>query len=172
MTEFGGPSSVESIDWKTLFGKLLAIWPYGREMVVTRFGEKAAIRADVYDLDSGVPVSMDALIFPRALVMQLGSTVRGRAVVGRLAQGESRNAQTPPWKLMDPTPEDLARASAYFSANPPRVRQQMSSAAPVATSAQTPAQPAAPVGYSQQQYQPLPQASYPQPPANEQRPPF
>ena len=62
---FDGPA-VMGVDWKTLYGKLLAIFPYGREIAVTRFGESACVRADIYDLAATEPVSLDALIFPKA----------------------------------------------------------------------------------------------------------
>ncbi len=159
--DFTGPSSVEAIQWKDLFGRLLAIWPYGREMVMTKFGEKAAVRADVYDLDAGAPIAMDALIFPRALVMQVASIPHGKAVVGRLGQGESRSGQQPPWKLADPTPGELQRATSYFGANPSRVQQLSSSAPPVPSvnttaphvpaqsAVQLPSPPAQPVSWDQ-----------------------
>lgn len=161
MSEFGGPSAFESIDWKGLYGRLLAIWPYGREVTATRFGEKPAIRADVYDLDARKPVSMDALIFPRALVMQLGATVQGKCVVGRLGQGEARGGQKPPWKLSDPTPEDVAAASSYFSANPPRIYTIIGRPSP------QPVQPPQPAPTAQ-----LGAPVYQQPPAQPQQPTF
>lgn len=190
MSEFSGPSNVDAIEWKSLYGKLLAIWPYGREVTGTKFGEKACIRADVYDLDAGMPVSMDALIFPRALVMQCGGIPRGKAVIGRLGQGESRGGQTPPWKLSDPTPEDLARAQAYFAAKPPRIHSMLGrspsptpSYQPTQQVQQPPAQPA--YQYPPQQPQPPQQPVYPppqqpqppqqptyQPPPNTGQPPY
>jgi hypothetical protein len=157
MTDFTGPSSVDAVDWKSLYGKLLAIWPYGREVVGTKFGEKAAIRADIYDLDAGMPVSMDALIFPRALVMQCGGIPRGKAVIGRLGQGESRGGQNPPWKITDPTPEDLARAQAYFAAKPARIHAMQGRTAPPSPTSQPVAQP--------QPAQPQPSYTYPPQPA-------
>jgi hypothetical protein len=163
MTEFTGPSSVDAIEWKSLYGKLLAIWPYGREMVGTKFGEKQAIRADVYDLDAGMPVSMDALIFPRALVMQCGGVPRGKAVIGRLGQGESRSGQNAPWKLADPTPEDLARAQAYFAAKPARIQSMQGRAQPPNPATQQPAQQQPSYSYPPQQ-QPMSQPTYQAPP--------
>lgn len=163
--DFSGPGKIDTIEWKSVYGKLLAIWPYGREEVQTKFGLKPAIRADVYDLDANEAVSMDALIFPRALVMQLSSIVKGKAVVGRLGQGESRSGQAPPWKLMDPTPEDLARAASYFAVNKPRIHYMM---------AQTQQQPVPQQPQQQQQpsgYQPA-QPSYPPPPPASQAPPY
>lgn len=185
MTDFTAPSTVDPIQWKDLYGRLLAIWPYGRETTDTKFGaDKACVRADIYDLDEGKPIGMDSLIFPRALVMQCSGTPRGKAVLGRLGQGESRNGQTPPWKLSDPTPEDIARASAYFSANPARIHAmsgrpatpapQVSYSAPVTAPAPTQ------VTYAQPPAQPVyvappPQQSYPVPPqpqTRQQEPPF
>lgn len=117
---FSGPGSVSQIDWKGLYGKLLAIFPYSSETVATRFGERRAVRADVYDLDGGEPVSLDALVFGSAMVMQLASIAPGKCVVGRLGQGEARGGQNPPWKLSDPRPEDIEKARAYFAQYPPR----------------------------------------------------
>lgn len=174
MSEFSGPSSVDAIEWKSLYGKLLAIYPYGREVTGTKFGEKACIRADVYDLDGGLPVSMDALIFPRALVMQCSGVPRGRAVVGRLGQGESRGGQQPPWKLADPTPEDLARAQAYFAAHPARIHSMLGRTPPSpGPQQQQPVQQPAPQQPAQPAYgyQPQPAPTY-QPPPNTSIPPY
>jgi hypothetical protein len=117
---FSGPGSITQIDWKGLYGKLLAIFPYGTETVQTRFGEGRAVRADVYDLDGGEPVSLDALIFGKALVIQLSSIQPGKAVVGRLGQAEARGGNNPAWLLADPTPADIEKARAYFAQHPPR----------------------------------------------------
>lgn len=114
-----GPS-VMGVDWNTLRGRLLAVFPYGRETAMTRFGESACVRADIYDLDVGEPVSMDALIFPRALVRQSSGIEPGKAVIGRLGQGEARGGQNAPWILLDPAPEDFDRARAYFAQHKPR----------------------------------------------------
>jgi hypothetical protein len=116
---FSGPSAM-GIDWKSLYGKLLAIFPYGKEFVNTRFGESDAVRADIYNVDEGVLVTPDALVFPRALVLQLGGVDMGRAVLGRLGQGEARGGQSAPWILQDPSPEDYAKARALFEAKPAR----------------------------------------------------
>lgn len=174
MSEFSGPSSVDAIEWKSLYGKLLAIYPYGREVAATKFGEKACVRADVYDLDAGLPVSMDALIFPRALVMQCGGIPRGKAVVGRLGQGESRGGQQPPWKLSDPTPEDLARAQAYFAAHPARIHAMLGRTppSPVPQQQQPVQQSAQPVyGYQPPPSQPA-QPTYQPPPSTGGLPPY
>ncbi len=165
MTEFGGPNSVEAVVWRDLFGRLLAIWPYGREMVETKYGEKAAVRADIYDLDAGAPVAMDALIFPRALVMQTSSTPHGKAVVGRLGQGEPRAGGVAPWKLADPTPGELQRAMSYFGANPSRV-QQLTRSTPAVPTTGTASAPVA------TQSVPSPVQFPPPPPSTESKPPF
>jgi hypothetical protein len=190
---FGAPS-VMGIDWKTLYGKLLAIFPYGREVTNTRFGESACVRADVYDLDAGLPVSMDALIFPKALVRQTGGVEPGKAVIGRLGQGEARGGQNAPWVLQDPTPEDFERARAYFAANParaaikyggvsrtpvpqaqpyqPQPPQQPAAVPPPQPSAgpyATPGAPPVPPGGHPVPYNP---SSYPTPPGPQGEPPY
>lgn len=121
MTEgmFAAPS-VMGIEWAPLLGRLLAIFPYGREVVITQYGEGACIRADVYDVDAGKAVALDALVFGKALVRQAGGVDPGKAVLGRLSQGSARGGQNPPWILLDPTAEDFARARDYFTANPAR----------------------------------------------------
>lgn len=169
--DFGGPAAFAATDWKGYYGHLLVIWPYSREEVSTRFGEKPAIRADIYDLDADGDAAMDALVFPRALVMQLSGVTPGRAVVGRLGQGESRGGQAAPWKLANPTPDDLQRAAAHFANRPARIHSVLNNRA--SNGAQPAPQP-----------QPVPQqvqSSYPAPPTTgatgtavtfEGRPPF
>lgn len=170
--DFGGPAAFAATDWKSYYGHLLVIWPYSREEVTTRFGEKPAIRADIYDLDADGEAAMDALVFPRALVMQLSGVAPGKAVVGRLGQGESRGGQAPPWKLANPTPDDLQRASDHFAHRPARIHSVLSNRTPNGNTVQpaaTPAPAAQPV-----------QTNYPAPPTTgntgavtfEGRPPF
>ncbi len=179
---FSGPSAM-GIDWKSLYGKLLAIFPYGKEFVNTRFGESDAVRADIYNVDEGVLVTPDALVFPRALVLQLAGVEMGRAVLGRLAQGEARGGQSAPWILQDPTPEDYARARALFEAKPARamiLAKQRAQQPTQATQAQVTYKPAqttytAGTATSTQQTQYVPPPSRPAtPPADpwDDRPPF
>ena len=114
---FAAPASTAGIDYKELQGSLLLISVHGvEEKVVTKLGEKDAVRADVavLDGDSAGEEITDALIFPRVLQGQLRSRV-GQKVLGRLGQGVARAGQNAPWVLAEATEDDKKLGRNYLS---------------------------------------------------------
>ncbi len=114
---FAAPGTASGIDFKTLNGRLLLIEPSGVEAgIKTSFGEKEAVRATVTVLDgpdAGEEYN-DALIFPGVLIGQLRGRI-GQKVLGRLAQGNAKPGQQPPWKLEEATAADQKIGLAHLS---------------------------------------------------------
>lgn len=144
------------MDWKGLMLHLLIVFPYGVETHSTQWGEKQAVRCDIYDVDSGAKF-VDSLVFGTRMVSQLAGTPTGKAVVGRVTQGQAKGGNNPPWLLDDPTPQDFERARAYLAANAPR---------PVPPAGYTPPPPPSAQPQPQPQQQAPQQASYPPPTVN------
>jgi hypothetical protein len=118
MTEFASPASATGIEWATLNGALLIIEVHEIvKDITTSFGVTDAIRATVTPVDgpSAGAAYTDTLIFPRMLKSQLAPNV-GRTVLGRLAQGQAKPSQSPPWLLHEATPADQQTAAAYLAA--------------------------------------------------------
>jgi hypothetical protein len=157
-----GPGSASQVDWKALYLHLLVIFPYSVESVATQFGQKNAVRADIYDVDTGLPL-LDALIFPAKLAGQTQGCEPGKAVVGRLTLGEAKGGQNAPWMLEDPTEADFTRARAYLAARPPRPVPTSTLRQPAATPAQQPTPPQQPQ-WTPQPQQPAAQQWQPQAP--------
>lgn len=179
---FNAPGGM-GVDWKTLYGRLLAIFPTGeKEVINTRYGLADSVRGDLYDIDAGRVVTLDAPLFGRALVRQISGIERGKAVVGRLTQGQAQGGQNAPWLLSDPTPEDYAKVRAYFAAHPARSMKgpqtPVQPAQPPAAPTPTPTPAAAPAaqveGVPVTQWPPQPQPTYtpPPPPPAQAEPPF
>lgn len=118
MNDFvSAPEPSGGIKWEDHKGSLLVVEPLSLETgITTAFGEKDAIRANVYVLRAeGSEDYLDTLIFPLVLLGQLKGQI-GKKVVGRLATGIAKPGQKPPWKLDAATPEDLAKAQAWLAA--------------------------------------------------------
>ena len=110
---FTTPATVGTgVKWAELNGHLLVIEPKSVDNVATAYGTSDAVRADLHDLDTGDEYP-DILIFPKILISQTRSRV-GQMILGRLGQGTARPGQSAPWKLVDPTPADIAQAQAWL----------------------------------------------------------
>lgn len=97
--------------------------------VPTKFSEPgkpdpAAVTTYIAFLDgpSTGTVLSDAMVFGGFMVPQLKKGVDGKAVLGRLGQGQAKKGD-PPWVILDPTDADVALARQWFAANTdPRVK--------------------------------------------------
>lgn len=121
--DFGAPSSTTGIQWADHNGALLLIEPLGFEAAIpTQFGDSSAVRANVSVLDGtgANTVFKDTLIFPKVLQNQVKNS-ETKFVLGRLAQGEKKPGQSPPWKLTEATDGDKTTARTFIakSAAPP-----------------------------------------------------
>lgn len=110
----GADFSIRNAIHEDYLGKLLVIEPLSFEKdVKTTNGPADAVGANVYVVLSkdGVKYEAfeDSLIFARALVRVLKGKI-GKIVVGRLAQGNAKPSQDPPWLLSEPDEKDLAAA--------------------------------------------------------------
>lgn len=113
---FAAPAASSGIQWDDHKGRLLLIEPIGVETgIVTAFGEKDAVRADITVIDAAdqPEVYADALIFPGVLISQTRSLV-GEKVLGRLGQGVAKSGQKPPWRLDEATDDDITAGSRYL----------------------------------------------------------
>jgi hypothetical protein len=114
---FARPASASGIQWDDHKGRLLLVEPKAFETgISTTFGDKDAVRADVTIIDApGAPVEfVDTLIFPGALIGQTRSLI-GKQVLGRLGQGQAKPGQKPPWRLDDPTADDVEIGKKYLA---------------------------------------------------------
>lgn len=105
------------ISFEDYLGKLFVVEPLEVEKgVKTDYGEKDAIRANVYVLlgKDKADEYEDTLVFPLVLQSQLRRQI-GSVVVGRLEQGEAKKGQKPPWKFAEATPGDLKKAGDFWS---------------------------------------------------------
>lgn len=110
------------IKWDDLNGFLLLFKPHSvEEGIQTSFGEKSAVRADVFVLDGPKKGEeyIDTLVFPGKLQGQIKHNAgTGKYVLGRLGQGQGKPGQRPPWQLStDPTDQDKDVARAWLNAN-------------------------------------------------------
>lgn len=118
-------------------GHLMLFFPTRfEENIPTRNGAADAVTAKIVDLDTG-EVLDDAKVWGKAMVPQLKGAVPDGMVLGRLAQGEGKAGNNPPWILHPHTEPDVARAEAYLAANP---RNQFQNAAPAPAPAPAPQQ--------------------------------
>jgi hypothetical protein len=115
---FSNPAeSSGGITWSDHLGQLVLVEPDSLETgIATVHGTKEAIKGRVSFLvgPGEAEVFEDALIFGGVLIGQLKSRI-GEKVLGRLAQGDAKPGQNPPWKLLDATAEDIEKATAYVT---------------------------------------------------------
>jgi hypothetical protein len=114
---FDQPSGGELFNAAEHVGRLLLIERPGTiEEVNTVNGLAQAIRADITVIDApGGPLVMrGALIFGRALVGTISRTGPG-GLLGRLAQGQAKGNQNPPWILNEYSPADGELATRYVA---------------------------------------------------------
>jgi hypothetical protein len=105
----------------TTKGKLFVIEPFDVEKdIVTDNGVTEATRANIWVVraadGSKYDEYLDTMVFPRVIQGQLRAARNKSVVFGRLTQGEAKPGKNAPWVLADPTPEDTAAASAFWSA--------------------------------------------------------
>lgn len=123
---FDSPGGGGNVDWADHLGKLLLIWPVGKEEVETKnFGKKEAIRADMVVLGGENEELPDILIFPLFMLGQLRRKM-GKIVLGRLGKDEDevdskgRVLKQGAWKLIDPTDADKDTARSYLAKRQPK----------------------------------------------------
>jgi hypothetical protein len=117
-------------------GHLMLFFPTRfEENIPTRNGAADAVTAKIVDLDTG-EVLDDAKVWGKAMVPQLKGAVPDGMVLGRLAQGEGKAGNNPPWILHPHTEQDVARAEAYLAANPRNQFQNGPAPAPAAAQQQ------------------------------------
>ena len=119
---FSQPSSGEAtFNARDNVGRLLLIYPTGyEEEIVTSFGATDAVRVNLVVLDGpdSPQVHVDQLLFQRALIGQLRSSIGKDPVLGRLAVGISKPGQSPPFRLETFTAADVAVAEQYLARHP------------------------------------------------------
>ena len=115
---FNDPGSGgDRIDWNALDGALLLFDVKAlEEGIVTAFGDRSAVRADVSVLDGTHKGERfaEALVFPLKLIGQLRTSV-GEMVLGRLGKGAAKPGQNPPWQLAAATDADKATGERYLA---------------------------------------------------------
>lgn len=126
---FNDPSSSDLLPLDDLLGSLLLLTVYEEtDPINTVHGPQTAVRADVVVLDGNLRGETygDTLIFPRVLKSQLRRSAGGMMVVGRLAQGNKKPGQNPPWTLNAATEADKLLAQKYVDSNghPAEVRAE------------------------------------------------
>lgn len=85
----------------------------------TTFGSTNAARVEItvpLDGENAGEVYYDSLIFGKALVPSLANA-QGPIVVGRMAQGEAKAGQNPPYILTDPTEEEEKTVLKWLNEN-------------------------------------------------------
>lgn len=134
------PAPSSGVPWAELNGALLVVEPLSYETgITTTNGIKDAVRANVYALRSATESVdfEDALIFPLVLLGQARRSM-GLKIVGRLIQGAPDAGKNPPWMLDTATPDDIAKAEAWFAA---RAQPTFAAAPPPAPAAPAAAPP-------------------------------
>lgn len=111
----GADFTIDNPIKEDFLGKLLVIEPLEFEKdVKTQFGLADAVRCNAYVVRSAdgskYEAFEDTLIFARAMVRVLRRDI-GKIVVGRLAQGDAKKGQDPPWLLDSPSERDLQAAT-------------------------------------------------------------
>jgi hypothetical protein len=99
-------------------GHLLLFFPTSYDQnIPTVNGSADAITTRIVDLDTG-EVLNDAKVWGKAMVPQLKGAVPDGMVLGRIAQGQSKGGNNPPWLIQPHTEQDVPRAEAWLAANP------------------------------------------------------
>lgn len=99
-------------------GHLLLFFPGSYDQnIPTVNGTADAVTTRIVDLDTG-QVLDDAKVWGKAMVPQLKGAVPDGMVLGRLAQGQGKGGNNPPWILQPHTEQDVYRAEQWIAANP------------------------------------------------------
>lgn len=111
-------------------GHLLLFFPSAfRAQVQTSNGSADCVDTRIVDLDTG-QVLDDAKVWGKAMVPQLKGAVPDGMVLGRLAQGQGKAGNNPPWILQPHTEQDVYQAEQWIAANPRNQFGQPQSAPP------------------------------------------
>jgi hypothetical protein len=109
-----GGGSVRAAD---LEGHVLVVEPLEHvQSISTSFGDKDAIRVNVYDI-TDKETHTDVLFFGTALIGSLKKDI-GKKLLGKMSKGEAKPGQSAPWILVDLTGNEkaVAAATAYMTA--------------------------------------------------------
>lgn len=99
-------------------GHLLLFFPTQLDQnIPTVNGTADAVTTRIVDLDTG-QVLDDAKVWGKAMVPQLKGAIPDGMILGRLAQGQSKGGNNPPWILQPHTEQDVYRAEQWLAANP------------------------------------------------------
>ena len=150
MSMFTQPSQGDKFNVSEHVGSLCLFFVHDvRQGILTSFGEREAVAADVHVLDGpgAGEIAQDALIFQGGLIGSLRRSAGGEPVLARISQGIAKPGQTAPYILAEFTAEDAAKAEQYlterakrFAGNGPTTPAPGVTQAPAATaSAPTPA---------------------------------
>lgn len=130
----GRDSDAPQFDMTQHLGDLLVVQVTDlQEAVVTEYGERNVIVADVHVIDPAGTIRetyAETWLFGTVLWSQLKAK-RGRTVLGVLEQGEKRPGKKPPWRLADPTgpQEDAALRAMSSKPDAPAEPQPVAAAA-------------------------------------------
>lgn len=122
--QFQQPGRGDKFEPSEYAGALLLVYPTEYfSAIPTQHGDTAVVDCHIVVLDrvdpqTGAPMILrDARIFGRAMVPQLKGGVGGRAILGRLGQGQNTKGN-PPWVLTDFSAGDAEIARQYTNQFP------------------------------------------------------
>lgn len=99
-------------------GHLLLFFPASLEQnIPTVNGTADAVTTRIVDLDTG-QVLDDAKVWGKAMIPQLKGAIPDGMVLGRLAQGQGKGGNNPPWIIQPHTEQDVPRAEQWLAQNP------------------------------------------------------
>lgn len=113
---FAAPGTATGFEMSEHLGHLVVIEVKKlEEGIVTTNGVRDAIRGTIHDIDAA-ETHEDAMIWGKVLVISLSNRI-GQKVLGRIAQGNAKPGQKPPWLLDDESgnADSVARATAYLT---------------------------------------------------------
>jgi hypothetical protein len=121
---FAAPSRGDQFSAADYKGSLLLFFPTEyHDAVPTKFSEAGKPDPDTVSTHIAVldgplagTVLSDSMVFGRFMVGQLKAGVNGKAVLGRLGQGQNTKGN-PPWVILDPTDEDKGLARTWYQSN-------------------------------------------------------
>ena len=96
-------------------GHLLLFFPASLEQnIPTVNGTSDAVTTRIVDLDTG-QVLDDAKVWGKAMIPQLKGAIPDGMVLGRLAQGQGKGGNNPPWIIQPHTEQDVPRAEQWLA---------------------------------------------------------
>lgn len=115
---FQQPSQGDRFNAAELLGALCLFYVHEiRQGIITAFGDREAVAADIHVLDGPKQgeVLENCLIFQGALIGSLRGAAGGDPVLGRIGQGVAKPGQSAPWVLIPFTDADAVNATAYLA---------------------------------------------------------